>query len=297
MVNTMPPFWTVAGASDFNGDGTSDILWQNGSSLSMGTGFYIGGSLGALNASNTFTNLWQITLCPPFCMRDFTPNPIASASSSAFYGNVFLGYNQQLLNTPLIVGVEGFWGDGGADLRYTGIPGTFGPGGITTAAGAIGDSVTLTPTWNAGILGTIGTTFQLGVPVYMALNLGVAWQHFNLGINCTGPAGACGGNGILLQTLSASTTATGFAIGGELSVKMASVLPPVANYPLFNNALIGFRYLHVDYESFTSTLGNPAQFQLTSGQKLTTNSAMAKFTLPLSAFWTQGINPGLNLRY
>ena len=93
------------------------------------------------------------------------------------------------------------------------------------------------------------------------------------------------------------TTATGFAIGGEFSVKMASVLPPVANYPLFNNALIGFRYLHVGYESFSSTLGSQSQIQLTTNQKLTTNSAMAKVTFPLSEFWAQGVNPGLNLRY
>jgi hypothetical protein len=126
VVGTEPTTWTIIGTGDFNGDGRSDILWRdtngnisewfmngthiaqsvtvnnvptnwtpvgvgdvNGDGISsiVSTGFVVGGSLGSLNASNSFTGSQQFTLCPPFfCIPDLTPNPAASATSSGFYG-------------------------------------------------------------------------------------------------------------------------------------------------------------------------------------------------------------------
>jgi hypothetical protein len=254
-------------------------------------------------------------LCPPLpamCIPDLTPSPLASASNSGVGGNFLLGYRHLLLTESLTIGAEGFIGGGGGDIRFTGIPGTFGfPGGIAPAAGAAGDSVTISPTWNAGILGQLGTTFQVGgVPIFVAFDGGVGFQHINVAINCTGAKGACGANGIPLQTLTTSSTLTGWLIGGEINTKLGAILPVTGlNLGFLNNATVGFQYLHGDYGTFTTTLGNRAQIQLTTSQQVTTNSAMAKITIPFKiadnesprpadgVFLNEGLSSGNRLRY
>jgi hypothetical protein len=315
IVGNMPASATVVNVGDFNGDGRADVVWRNNTtgsltewlmrgtqvqsllvdpntpwiptlSPSQGNGFthfYLGGSVGSLNMSNTFINAGQLTACPPFpalCTPDMTPNPVASAGSSDFAGNVLFGYRHTVFTESLIIGAEGFFGGGGGEIRYTGIPGTFGPGGIVPAAGTSGDSVTLTPGWNAGIIGQFGTTFQIGVPFYIAVDGGVGFLHVNGAINCTGTAGACGANGIPLQSLTISSTLTGSLIGGEIDTKLGAILP--LNLGFLNNATVGFQFLHGDYGTLNTTLGNRAQIQLTTNQRVTTDSAMAKITIPLS---------------
>ena len=54
------------------------------------------------------------------------------------------------------------------------------------------------------------------------------------------------------------------------------------NLGFLNNATVGFQYLHGDFGNLTTTLGTPTQFQVTSGVKVTTDSAMARFTFPLA---------------
>jgi hypothetical protein len=266
-----------------------DGLGSPSANLSQGylAGVYAGGSVGSLNVSNTFTNRGQFSLCPPqpaVCIPDFTPSPVGSASNSGVAGNFIVGYNQPLPFARMIVGFEMSFGGGGSEAVIVRIPGTFGPGGIAPTAGAAGDSVSLTPGWNAGIIGRVGTTFQVGaVPFFVAFDGGVGFQHVNLAINCTGAAGACGANGILLQSLTTSSTLTGSLIGGEINTKLGAILPVSGlNLGFLNNATVGFQYLHGDFGNLTTTLGTPTQFQVTSGVKVTTDSAMARFTFPLA---------------
>ncbi len=135
----------------------------------------------------------------------------------------------------------------------------------------------------------------------MAFDGGVGFQHVNLAINCTGAAGACGANGIPLQSLVTSSTLTGSLLGGEINTKLSAILPfSGLNLGFLNNATVGFQYLHGDYGNFTTTLGNPAQIQLTTSQKVTTDSAMARFTIPLAGwggFFNDGASFGDRLRY
>jgi len=337
VVGNMSANWTIVGVGDFNGDGKSDIRWQNNATgavrewqmngahitrvstfagdmpnamigtvdprnPSTWTGVYMGGSIGSLGMTNTFTNAGQFSLCPPLpaiCIPDMTPGPTASASNSGVAGNFVVGYRHLLLTESLTIGAEGFIGGGGGDIKFTGIPGTFGtPGGIAPAAGATGDSVTLTPGWNGGIVGQLGTTFRFGsVPIFIAFDAGVGFQHVNLAINCTGTMGACGANAIPLQTLTTSTTLVGSLVGGEIDTKLGAILPGGLNLSFLNNANVGFQFFHADYGTFTTTLGNPAQIQLTTSQKVTTNSAMAKVTWPLADWGTGGYSLGDRLRY
>ncbi len=134
VVGNMSNDWTVVEVGDFNGDGSSDIIWRNnvtgyaktwwmnGAHInrvstvpgnapntligtvdprnpSTWTGVYMGGSVGSLGITNTFTNAGQFSLCPPLpalCIPDLTPSPVASASNSGVAGNVVVGYNQAL---------------------------------------------------------------------------------------------------------------------------------------------------------------------------------------------------------
>ncbi len=341
VVGNMSGDWSVVNVGDFNGDGSSDIVWRNnvtgyaktwwmtGAHInrvstvpgnvpnamigtvdprnpSTWTGIYMGGSVGSLGMTNTFTNAGQFSLCPPLpavCVPDLTPSPVAFARKSIIAESFIFGYRHLLFTESLTIGAEGFIGGGGGDIRFTGIPGTFGfPGGIAPAAGATGDSVTISPTWNAGILGQLGTTFQVaGIPVFVAFDAGVGFQHINVAINCTGPMGACGANGITLQTLTTSSTLTGWLIGGEIDTKLRA-LPPFSGWNLgfLNNTTVGFQYLHGDYGTLGTTLGNPAQIQLTTSQKVTTNSAMAKNTFPLTdwgSFFNDGYSSGDRMRF
>jgi hypothetical protein len=70
--------------------------------------------------------------------------------------------------------------------------------------------------------------------------------------------------------------------GGEIDTKLGAILPVTGlNLGFLNNATVGFQYLHGNYGTLTTTLGNPTQLQLITGQKVTTDSVMAKMTIPL----------------
>ena len=248
------------------------------------TGPYFGGSLGGRGTTDNVSNEGQVT----FFLPDARPNPTASNSRTAFYGNVVVGYNSVVplggTAQKLLLGVEGFVGTGNNRSTMPGIPGT---GGIATPAVAANDSTTVRETSDFGVLGRIGTFVPVGnSAVAVSFLGGVGFQRVSLDLNCT-TAGACGTNGIPAQTLSTSKTMTGSLIGFEVGVPLASVLgatssPGNAVERILRTANIRAQYLHGDFGHASATIGNPAQIQLTMDQKITSNTVTVGLVVPLS---------------
>ena len=246
------------------------------------SGLIAGGLFGALNGRNEITNQQQLTGCPPFCMPGFTPNSTANLNGSGFHGGPSAGYNVALPNlifpnTSLIVGVQGFYSFGSSSNTIPGIPGTLGPSGIATPAIAANDSTSMKFGNNAGIVGKIGTVIPLnGLPVMIAFDGGVGFQRIDLTLNCIG---ACAANGIPAQSLTDSQTRNGSLIGGEINFPVSRLAPTI--FGESNPMIVGFQYLHGDYGTVSTTLGDPAQIQIIANQRLTTDSFMGTLNFQL----------------
>jgi hypothetical protein len=255
----------------------AEILRAVEQAASRFTGLIFGGSFGALNGNSGFTNQQQFTRCPPFCTPDLTPNPFADLNSGGFRGGLSAGYNVALPNiafgNPLILGVQGFYDFGSSTSTIPGIPGTYGPGGITTPAIAANDSTSVKFGNNAGILGKVGTVFNVyGMPVMIGVDGGVGFQRIDLTLNCSA-LGACGANGIPGQSLTDSQTRTGGLIGAEVNAPLLRLFVLRPEWEPYS-PIVGFRYLHGDYGNVSTTLGNPTQIQIIAKQHVTTDSFM-----------------------
>jgi len=183
----------------------------------------------------------------------------------------------------VFLGVEVLFLGGSGSKTISGIPGTFGPGGIATSAAAANDSTTVKFGGSTDLIGRIGTVVPVGnFGVMVSLDGGISWQDASLRLECTAP-GACGTNGLPAQSLSVSKTLTGPVIGAEVNVPLLPLFgfQTSANPTWFSGTTVGFQYLHGDYGTKTSTLGVPSQLQIVANQRITTDLFMARVTVPL----------------
>jgi hypothetical protein len=230
------------------------------------SGFHAGGSIGARGAwSNDLTNLDQITEGG----RDATPDPTSNLSNTSAYANLFLNYGAELPR-DFYIGAQAFVGYGNNSRTIAGIPGT---GAIASAAVRENDGATAKETWNAGLLGKFGKELHPGsTPILVSGLAGIGFQHVSIDLDCTA-AGACGTNGIVPGSLSASAVLVGFLAGVEVQVPAAAFLPA-------SNSIISFQYLHGDYGHFNAVVGEPAQIQINMSKRVTTDTFTTGFSWP-----------------
>jgi hypothetical protein len=252
-------------------------------------GLQVSFDVGSMSGRMGITNQQQFTLCNPqqfaLCTPDRTPNAAADLTGSSIRGAVALEYLFWEMaipgtNLPLLFGPEVLVGFGSSSSTISTIPGTFGDGGIATPAAAAHDSTSVRFGNSFGVLGEVGTILTVGnVPLFVAFDGGVGWQRTDLTFNCT-TLGACGTNGIPAQSLTNSQTLSGSLLGGKIKAPLIALFP-AANGGFLSGSSIGFQYLRGDYGNVGTTLGTPAQIQITANQHVTTDSFMGTLSVPL----------------
>jgi opacity protein-like surface antigen len=221
-------------------------------------GFYAGGALGERWTSTTWTATSQISLGGP----DMLASPRADLSSDPIRGKVFAGYDWPVAPGWLL-GAVGDVGFGSNSASRAGIPGSFGAGGIATAAAGLNDRINVSQGWDISLRARAGFYVMPNVLAYGTA--GIDFLHSNYSINCT-LAGACGAVGTPVAA-SASATRAGWVAGGGVQFGLQGL----GLAPGWSGQV---EYLHADFGGYNATLGNPATFRTIAGLRQTTDTVM-----------------------
>jgi outer membrane immunogenic protein len=187
-------------------------------------GPYLGGGVGGQRSqcpdfNNQSTTIIQQTQSPqgPVSTSFTIPqgNDNQACGSSGARASVVFGTNWQVA-PRWVVGVEGDVGFSNSQGQIRAIPGTSGI--IAPAAVASNDSVTMKENWDAGLRARLG--FAVTPSVLVFGTGGLAWQNVQVNMNCT-TMGICGAIGIPAFSANASTTMSGWSVGGGIDVKLS----------------------------------------------------------------------------
>jgi outer membrane immunogenic protein len=207
-------------------------------------GFYVGVELGGKNTDTKWTTT---------SLRDNTPAGISTIdgsspawfAASGFRGGSYAGYNIQF--TRWVIGLEGdiAWAD--TEQRRQGLPGCASPQGCTVGVlpPSTHDSASVENTWDASVRGRLGYLVAPNILLYGTG--GVAWQHIESTGTCsqflTSPfCNTAAGVPFGPQSLTNSTTRSGFTYGGGLEGKLAG------------NWLLRLEYRHSDFGDWREVL-------------------------------------------
>ena len=171
------------------------------------SGFYVGATVGARWANNSWTTTDAAPTVVPTPIADPHATDSFNATAARFGGLV--GYNWTFASVGLI-GIEADAGIGGKTASGL-VPGTHITIGPTTSTQNIAGSVT--ESWDASLRGRLGV-IAAGNTLVFATG-GVAWQHIEVAASC-GAGFFC----IDPHDDKVSTTRTGWTVGGGIEHRL-----------------------------------------------------------------------------
>jgi outer membrane immunogenic protein len=187
--------------------------------VSNWTGFYLGADIGAmaLNAKANTVSVTGFGAAGPTALIPFE-QPV-NYNSVGFRGGVFGGYDMQF--SSWVAGLEADWhGENNKDTQpgySVGLP----SGPIITTRG---DNRQIAGQWDASVRARLG---YLVTPDFLLfVTGGPAWEHVKVTAFCDGLAvggviGYCANFGFPSQTITGSTTRSGWTIGGGIETMLS----------------------------------------------------------------------------
>lgn len=213
------------------------------------TGFYAGLGLGF---RSTRADLTTTSVLQDGVPRDLNGSVLTQPFDGAgFRVNPYAGFNWQV-GPSWVVGVEG---DVGFGDHTTALPGfRASPWAGSSTFGA--DSLSLKTGWDASLRGRAG--YLLTPSTLLYATGGLAWQHYDVTLDCV--SASCAGSGRSPNLISNSTTRTGWTLGADIETA------------LWGNWLVRADYRYADFGAASFNFTRTA----TAGPALTIDNFDAK---------------------